>query len=116
MTHLTSHYKVGLGVTFLLLFNVQAYAQLKGLPYRESVFQLSFFPGVSTNSLSSAMYFNKFSINLTSGLSAGNHWFEVATISNTHTRSSGGIQLAGLANVVGSNSYVNLTRGEEQQY
>lgn len=103
-------------VIFLLLFRFQAFAQLKGLPYRESVFQLSFFPGVSTNGLSSAMYFNKFSINLTSGLSAGNHWFEIATISNTHTRSSGGIQVAGLANVVGSNSYVNLTRGQEQQF
>ncbi len=116
MIHPNAHHKVSLGVTFLLLLHLQSYAQLKGLPYRESVFQLSFFPGVSTNGLSSAMYFNKFSINLTSGLSAGNHWFEIGTISNTHTRSSEGIQLAGLANVVGSNSYVNLTRGEEQQY
>ncbi|WP_421876334.1 LA_2272 family surface repeat-containing protein [Marinoscillum sp.] len=116
MIHLNAHHKVGLGVTFLLFFHFQAYTQLKGLPYQESVFQLSFFPGVSTNGLSSAMYFNKFSINLTSGLSAGNHWFEIASISNTHTRSSGGIQVAGMANVVGSNSYVNLTLGEEQQY
>ena len=89
--------------------------QPKKLPYQERNLQFSLFPGLSTNGLSSAIYYNKFSFNLTSGLSAGNHYFELGVISNTHTRSSGGIQIAGLANIVGSNSYIHLSNYEERQ-
>ena len=115
MIHQQSLLQKGLAISLLIFSTIQAQGQFKELPYRENFFQLSFFPGVSTNGLSSAMYYNKFSINLTSGISAGNHYFELGVISNTHTRSSGGIQLAGLANIVGSNSYVNFTLGEQNQ-
>lgn len=104
------------GIAIVVLFAVQPIqAQLKKLRYVEKKFQFSFFPGMSTNGLESAMYFNKYSFNLTSGISAGNHYFELGVISNTHTRASGGIQVAGFANIVGANSYVNLTNYEEKE-
>ena len=77
-------------------------------------FQLSLFPGISSNGIYSARFYNKFSINLISGLSAGNEWFEIGGISNLNTVGSTGIQIAGLANVVGTNSFVNLTLAEER--
>lgn len=89
--------------------------QTKNLVYEEKNFQLSFFPGISTNGLYSADFYNYFSINLTSGLSAGNHYFELGIISNLNIRSTSGIQVAGLANIVGSNSFINLTPYEEKQ-
>lgn len=106
---------IALGIVMTLFASSYSYAQLKKLRYVERNFQFSFFPGMSTNGLESAMYFNKFSFNLTSGISAGNHYFELGLLSNTHTRSSGGIQLAGLANIVGANSYANLTNYEEKE-
>ncbi|MEQ8469915.1 MAG: hypothetical protein RIC35_01950 [Marinoscillum sp.] len=112
MINLPPHWRMGLGLMIVAFSFNHSFAQFEKLPYRERLFQLSFFPGISTNGLGSAMYYNKFSLNLTSGLSAGNHYFELGVISNTHTRSSGGIQLAGLANIVGSNSYVNMTLWE----
>lgn len=110
--HLPPHCRMGLGLLIVIISYNQGFTQLEKLPYRERLFQLSFFPGLSTNGLASAMYYNKFSINLTSGISAGNHYFELGMISNTHTRSSGGIQVAGMANIIGSNSYVNMTLWE----
>lgn len=109
-------------VILLLLFSfLQCYggnrlmAQSKKLVFEEKNFQLSFFPGISTNGLYSADFYNYFSVNLTSGLSAGNHYFELGVISNLNIRSTSGIQIAGFANIVGSNSFINLTRYEEQQ-
>lgn len=98
----------------MAIFCIQTlFAQYSGLGYREKTFQLSLFPGISTNGLSSGLYYNRFSINLTSGLSAGNRYFELAGISNSHTRSSTGIQLSGLANIVGANSYIHMTYEEQ---
>lgn len=80
------------------------------IKYRTKNVQFSLLPGVSTNGLESGQFFNKISFNLTTGFSAGNQLFEIGSIANIHTRYSTGIQLAGLANVVGSNSYLNMDR------
>ncbi|MGB3467194.1 MAG: hypothetical protein WBA74_18070 [Cyclobacteriaceae bacterium] len=105
----------GIHIFLLLsLLSTYGFGQTKKLVYKEKNFQLSLFPGVSTNGLYSADFINKFSINLTSGISAGNYYFELGVISNLNIRSTSGIQIAGLANIVGSNSFVNLTRQEEK--
>lgn len=88
--------------------------EYKKLEFKEKRFQLSFFPGISSNGLSSGHFFNKYSINLFGGISAGNHYFELGGISNLNTISAGGLQIAGLANVIGSNSFLNLTLKERR--
>jgi len=47
-------------------------------------------------------------------MSAGNQYFELGGISNISTQSGSGIQLAGLANIIGSNTFLNLTLKEER--
>src|SRR5688572_21953071 len=76
--------------------------------------QLSLFPGISTNGIGSGAYFNDYSINLFGGFSAGNRILELGLISNANTKTSRGIQLAGLANVIGANAFLNLTLSEER--
>jgi hypothetical protein len=78
-------------------------------------FQLSLFPGISTNGINSGSYINKFSLNLFGGLSAGNRIFEAGLISNINLDSITGIQFAGLANIVGANTFLNLTVSEERE-
>jgi hypothetical protein len=80
----------------------------------ERRFQFSIFPGISTNGITSGSYFNKYSFNLFGGLSAGNHFVELGLITNSHFQSSTGFQLAGLANISGTNAYINLTLSEER--
>ena len=85
------------------------------LVYREKAIQFSTFPGISTGGLESGKYTYRFSFNLFSGMTAGTKYFSLATISNLGTRSSSGIQLAGLANIIGSHSYLHLTNAERNQ-
>lgn len=80
----------------------------------ERNFQFSLFPGISSNSIYSGSYFNNFSFNLFGGLSAGNHIFEFSPVINLNLKKSTGIQMAGLANVIGANAFVNLTPTEER--
>jgi hypothetical protein len=80
----------------------------------ERTFQFSVFPGISTNGISSGFYINKYSLNLFGGLSASNRTFEAGLITNAHFQSSSGIQLAGLANIIGANAFLNLTQSEER--
>lgn len=81
---------------------------------REKRFQMSLFPGISTNGISSGFYFNKVSLNIFGGLSAGNRLIEVGGISNVNLKEANGIQVAGLANIVGANAFVNLSLSEER--
>jgi hypothetical protein len=81
-------------------------------PERRSFFQFSFFPGISTNGLSSASFSNDISFNLLGGLSAGNRLLEIGILTNSNMRSVNGIQIAGLANVIGANAFINLTTTE----
>jgi len=94
-----------------------AYAQdadKKKIKTYERRFQFSLFPGTSTNGIASGSYFNKYSLNLFGGLSAGNRVLEIGLITNSHFQSSTGIQLGGLANISGTNAFVNLTLSEER--
>src|ERR1700741_4304171 len=78
------------------------------------IFQVSLFPGISTNGVASGSYFNRYSLNLFGGLSAGNDVLEIGIITNSHFQSSTGIQLAGFANITGTNAFLNLTLSEER--
>ncbi len=102
----------------LLLLNLKVnsiYGQSRKLRYSDKTFQLSFFSGISTNGIESGHSFNKLSINIFSGISAGNKYLELGGVSNVNTQSGSGLQLAGLANIIGSNTYLNLTLREERQ-
>ena len=60
-------------VVFLLLaMSLHGYGQVKKkIREYEKGFQLSLFPGISTNGISSGSYYNSYSFNLFGGLSAG---------------------------------------------
>lgn len=106
-------YKV---VAFLLLLVLSdSYGQVKKkIREYESDFQFSIFPGISTNGIWSGSYYNKYSINLFGGLSARNRIFEIGLITNANMKTTTGIQFAGLANIVGTNAFINLTLPEER--
>lgn len=104
------------GLTYLLLllsFTASAQVRKKMREY-EKGFQLSLFPGISTNGIWSGSYFNKYSLNLFGGLSAGNRVLEVGLITNSSLKTTTGFQVAGLANIVGANAFINLTLSEER--
>ncbi len=77
--------------------------------------QVALFPGISTNGIRSASFRNDYSLNIFGGLSSGNRIFELSPITNVNLKRSSGIQLAGFANIIGANSFVNLTEGETLQ-
>jgi len=99
----------------LILSSPYSYSQVqKKIRQYERTFQFSLFPGISTNGIYSGSYYNKFSLNLFGGLSAGNQILELSPISSINIKSSTGIQLAGLANIVGANAFINLSLREER--
>ncbi len=106
---------IGMGLVCLCL---QVFGQSTNnrIPYREKKIQFSTFPGVSTGGFESAKYTYNFSFNLFSGMTAGTRYFALSPISNLGTRSSSGIQLAGLANIIGSHSYLHLTNAEQKEH
>ena len=54
-----------LPLTFIAIgLSLNALSQVKRLRYYEKTFQFSLVPGISTNGLDPAFYFNKFSFNL----------------------------------------------------
>ncbi|MCH7515314.1 MAG: hypothetical protein IH947_15440, partial [Bacteroidetes bacterium] len=101
-------------LSFLMFIGFSVMAQSKRLRYRDKGLQIGLVPGISTNGIHSGWYFNKFSLNIFAGISAGSQYLEIGGISNLSLRYSSGIQIAGLANVVGSNTFVNLTPREER--
>jgi hypothetical protein len=103
-------------VCCLTLFILQESAECqvkKKIREYERTFQFSLFPGISTNGIYSGSYFNRYSLNLFGGLSAGNHIIEISPITNVNVKSSTGIHLAGLANIIGANAFINLSMAEE---
>ncbi|HEY5747409.1 MAG TPA: hypothetical protein VIU12_15125 [Chryseolinea sp.] len=99
----------------LIVITPTAFGQVKKkIRSYEKVFQFSLFPGISTNGIESGSYYNKFSFNLFGGLSAGNRILELGSLVNVNLKESTGIQIAGLANIVGANAYVNLSQSEER--
>jgi hypothetical protein len=105
----------GCALIFLLISIVDANAQVKKkIREYEKGFQFSLFPGISTNGISSGSYYNQYSFNLFGGLSAGNRILEIGLLTNSNMKTTTGIQIAGLANIVGTNAFVNLTLAEER--
>src|SRR5687767_10775557 len=110
------HYVRSAIVLLLMITQTAAWTQIrKKIRVQEKTFQFSVFPGISTNGISSASYYNKYSFNLFGGLSAGNHFLEIGLLTNSNMRSTTGIQIAGLANIIGTNSFVNLSLSEERE-
>jgi hypothetical protein len=99
----------------LILFQNSCFGQVKRNREREVTLQMSLFPGISTNGIESTNYINKYSFNLFGGLSAGNKVFEAGLITNSNTKSVTGIQLAGLGNIIGTNTFQNLTPTDRQK-
>ncbi len=75
--------------------------------------QFSVFPGISTNGIQSGFYINNFSFNLFGGLSGFNRFLEIGLITNSNIHGTTGIQLAGMANIIGTNAFLNMTQTEE---
>ncbi len=63
-------------------------------------FQVSLIPGVSSNSLSSGLHNNFFSLNILAGYSGGVKGVEVGSLVNVIQKNMYGIQAAGLSNIV----------------
>ena len=76
--------------------------------------EFSVVSGISTNGLHSGWYVNKYSFAVFSSLAAANRYFQFAGISTLNLQYVTGIQIAGIANVVGSNTYINMSLGEER--
>jgi hypothetical protein len=101
-------------VTLTLMLSISCAQTPRRIPERHSFFQFSFFPGISTNGVSSATFYNDISFNLLGGHSAGNRLLEIGVLTNSNMRSVSGIQVAGLANIIGANAFVNLLPMEER--
>lgn len=102
-------------LTLLICAHFSTSAQIKKFREYERTFQLSLLPGISTNGIESGSYYNKFSLNIFGGLSAGNHHLEIGFISNINLKKTTGIQIAGIGNVIGANAFYNLTLSEERE-
>lgn len=87
-----------------LLLWLAAYSTLSAQTNAEkkSVFQLSFFPPLSTNGMYSNQYTNTFSINLLAGISENEEAFTWGGLANIILNDAKGFQMAGLANYVGN--------------
>ena len=106
--------RLGLALLLVIFQNFAQGQVKKKIRQFDRNFQFSLFPGISTNGIHSGSYFNKFSFNLFGGLSAGNQILEVGVITNVNIKSATGIQLAGLANIIGTNAFINLSETEER--
>lgn len=99
-----------------LFIPIVGYSQVsKKIREYDRLFQFSLLPGISTNGIYSASFRNRFSLNLFGGISAGNRILEIGIISNVNIKNSTGIQIAGIANVIGTNAFVNLSQSEERE-
>jgi hypothetical protein len=83
--------------------------------YINSRFQLALVPGLSTHGIHPGEYTNIVSINLLAGYSAGNKFVEIGGLSNFNQNHVFGLQMSGLANVIGGNKFVGLTAQEKQK-
>lgn len=69
---------------------------------KRSIFQLSFFPPISTNGFRSYQYTNKVSLNVLAGISKNEETFVWAGLSNIVLENANGFQFAGLFNYIGN--------------
>lgn len=80
-----------------------------------STFQLALVPGLSTHGIHPGEYTNEVSFNILAGYSAGNKVVEIGGLSNFNQNHVSGVQIGGLANVVGGNKFVGLSSQEKQK-
>ncbi len=100
----------------LLAFYYQSgAAQVKKRKFIERPIELSLVSGVSTHGMHGGWYINKYSFSLFGSLAAANRYFQFAGISTLNLQYATGIQIAGIANVIGSNTFINMTIGEERE-
>lgn len=76
------------------------------------IFQFSLTPGISTNGMHPGGYSNMVSLNLTSGYSSANYLLEIGVVSNLNESETRGIQIAGVANTTGSNTFAAMQQKE----
>jgi len=101
-------------ILLFTLIEFTSFGQTKKLRFKDKNIQVSLFPGIGSNGLYSGNYYNKYSLNILGGISAGNTILEIGGLSNMSLINSSGIQIAGMVNVVGSNTFLNLTVREER--
>lgn len=96
-----------LTVLFLTVSFSSTIAQINAKKYRPRLFQLSLLPGISTNGTESGSFYNKYSLNIFGGLSAGNEIIEVGLLTNVNIVKTTGIQISSLGNIVAANKLLN---------
>lgn len=77
-----------------------------------SGFNLTLVPGLSSVGLDPSNNNSYFTLNVLSGYQRGTYWFELSGLSSTTIAQANGIQIAGLANLVGIDYYQGLTPKE----
>lgn len=96
-----------LTVLFLTVSFSSTIAQINPKKNRPRLFQLSLLPGISTNGTESGSFYNKYSLNIFGGLSAGNEIIEVGLLTNVNIVKTTGIQISSLGNIVAANKLLN---------
>ncbi len=102
--------KVALLYSCLVYFTSVASAaqKLKDF-YIPRLAQVSIVAGMGTNGISSGQYANYFSLNILTGYSGGNNFFELGGISNFVEGNVNGLQIAGIGNLIGGNAFNKFT-------
>lgn len=72
--------------------------------YKHQAVAFTLVPGLGTNGLDCGKYRNGVAFHLLSGYSGGTEYFEFAGLSNFDKGAVGGVQFAGLVNIVGGNA------------
>ena len=96
-------------IIYLLLVVAGFYSNCFGQRVTNSGFNLTLIPGVSTIGLDPANNYSNFTFNVLSGYQRGTYWFELSGLTSATVEQVNGIQVAGIANVVGLNYYEGLS-------
>lgn len=92
-------------LTIFILVKPGAFSQTIST-HKTRLLHFSLVPGLSTNGIHGGKYRNTISLNLFSGYSNGNNFLEVGGLSNFNQSNVYGLQVAGLANVLGGNAFL----------
>ncbi|MEM9671202.1 MAG: LA_2272 family surface repeat-containing protein [Cyclobacteriaceae bacterium] len=79
------------------------------LPHSTSTVNLTLVPGLSSVGLDPSNHYSYLTFNIFSGYQRGNYWFQLSGISSATIEQANGIQIAGLANIVGVDYYRGLS-------
>lgn len=96
---------------FLLLIAIKCsevcYSQQTS--HSTSTVNLTLVPGLSSIGLDPSNHYSYLTLNILSGYQRGNYWFQLSGISSATIEQANGIQIAGLANIVGVDYYRGLS-------